>query len=298
MPESAFIPVRCGEVDLGLPLPWAVYDNQHHLLLKAGSLLDSQEELDALLERGLFRQRRDTGSTSRRDGQSAGDGGQSDQAGGRSMTLDETRLAIGDPFQLQSQAEGADHRHYVRLIGYLKGKSVLVTNPEEDGHLCLVREGQTFVVRFFSGRNAYAFTTGVLRSSTMPFPHLHLGYPAQVRALTVRAGERVSVHIICAIVLQEGTRTVSAAGVLTNLSISGAQVRSKQCLGRKGDPVSIKFRLSIGEIDLLAVIDATVCTVSQGDSGEYVHGVQFAGLPDDLAIALTAFVYQKLAGSR
>jgi hypothetical protein len=44
-------------------------------------------------------------------------------------------------------------------------------------------------------------------------------------------------------------------------------------------------------------IDATVCSVSKDDAGDFLHGLRFAGLPNDMAIALTAFVYQKLAES-
>ena len=121
----------------------------------------------------------------------------------RVVPLDEIKLAIGDSFQIQTQIEQAEARYYVKLVGYLKGRSVLVTIPEAEGRLCYVREGQAFVVRFFAGRNAYAFTANVLKSSSIPFPHMHLSYPSQVRGLVVRAGERVPVRIICAVVMQE-----------------------------------------------------------------------------------------------
>lgn len=44
-------------------------------------------------------------------------------------------------------------------------------------------------------------------------------------------------------------------------------------------------------------IDATICSLSKDDSGEFLHGLRFDGLPNDMAIALTAYVYQKLAES-
>jgi len=85
--------------------------------------------------------------------------------------------------------------------------------------------------------------------------------------------------------------------MVTNISVSGAMLASKGRLGNKGDLLSIKFRVDIREIEFLASIDATIRYVSGDDSGEILHGVQFAGLPNDVAIALTAFVYQKLAES-
>ena len=131
--------------------------------------------------------------------------------------------------------------------------------------------------------------------STVPVPPLHLSYPPQVRALVVRAGERVETRIICAVVVPEGTGAATTAGVITNISVSGALIHSKTPLGRKGDLLSIKFRMEIRGIEFFAVIDTTIRTLSRDDSGDFLHGVQFAGLPNDVAIALTAFVYQKLA---
>ena len=231
----------------------------------------------------------------RQAGHDAGASGASDQAGERIVSLEEIKLGIGDPFQLQAQSDHADSRYYVKLIGYLKARSVLVTMPEVDGRLCFVREGQAFIVRFFAGRNAYAFTASVLRSSNVPFPHLHLSYPSQVRGLVVRTGERVAVRIKCAIAMQNDTRTVNTAGVLTDISVSGAMLSAKTRLGHNGQLLSVKFRVAIREIVFEAVVDATIRYVSQDESGEFLHGIQFAGLPNDMAIALTAFVYQKLA---
>lgn len=298
MPDSSyFVPVRKGDIEVGKPLPWAVFDHHRNLLLKQGFVLESNKQLEALTEKGLFRERQIPGASSRRESREGGAAASADQAGERVLPFDEIKLAIGDPFQIQTQTDQAEARYYVKLIGYLKSKSVLVTIPEVDGRLCYVREGQAFVVRFFAGRNAYAFTANVLRSSSVPFPHMHLSYPSQVRGLEVRAGERVSVRIICAIALRDDTKTISTAGLLTNLSVSGALLSSKSKLGNKGDLLSLKFRIDIREIEFLTSIDATIRSVAQDDSGEYMHGIQFAGLPNDIAIALTAFVYQKLAES-
>jgi len=296
--DADHIRVQRSEIDPGQPLPWTVYDSQQNLVLHQGSRVESREQLDTLVVDGLFRQRCPAPAQAAPPGRNTrdvADNGSHDRSLERATRLDEIKLVIGDPFQIQAQAEGSENRYYVRLIGYLKGKSVIVTCPEEDGRLCLVREGQAFVTRFFAGKNAYAFTANVLRSSTVPFPHLHLSYPPQVRALVVRAGERVETRIICAVVVPEGTGAATTAGVITNISVSGALIHSKTPLGRKGDLLSIKFRMEIRGIEFFAVIDTTIRTLSRDDSGDFLHGVQFAGLPNDVAIALTAFVYQKLA---
>ncbi|MBK9783683.1 MAG: flagellar brake domain-containing protein [Betaproteobacteria bacterium] len=40
-----------------------------------------------------------------------------------------------------------------------------------DGNWSCVKEGQSFIIRFFSGQNAYAFTSVVARQTSVPFPH-------------------------------------------------------------------------------------------------------------------------------
>lgn len=287
--------VRSSDFDVGIPLAWSLYDRDGSLVLKAGEVLETQTQREAMLTKGLYREPGAERCSARR--REAGENDAPELAGERLLPLERIKLAIGDSFQIQSQTDPAESRYYVRLIGYLKGKSVLVTVPEADGRLCLVREGQAFVVRFFAGRNAYAFAASVLRSSSMPFPHMHLSYPSQVRGLVVRAGERVPVRISCAIAIPDDVRTVAVAGLLTNLSISGGMLSSKTRLGNKGDPVSIKFRMDIHEIEFLTTIDATIRSVSRDEAGEFLHGIRFTGLSNEVAIALTALVYQKLADS-
>ncbi|HEY5762976.1 MAG TPA: HD domain-containing phosphohydrolase [Rhodocyclaceae bacterium] len=43
------------ELEIGVPLPYTVYDENHTLLLHKGAVLGTQRQLDALLERGLYR---------------------------------------------------------------------------------------------------------------------------------------------------------------------------------------------------------------------------------------------------
>ncbi len=294
-----YIPIRKADIDIGKPLLWSVYNGDRQLLLKRGFVVETQSQLDGLAEKGLYRDSHGSDSVSalRRGADDAGARGKAEQTTERLVALDEIKLSIGDPFQIQTQVEQSENRYYVKLIGYLKGKSVLFTAPQQDGSLCYVKEGQAFVVRFFSGKNAYAFSGSVTRVANVPFPHLHLSYPSQVRGLVVRSGERVNARIICTVSMPEDTKTVAVPGVLTNISVGGALLSSKKKLGEKNDLLAIKFRIFIREIEFYMTIDATVCSVSKDENGEFLHGLRFAGLPNDMAIALTAFVYQKLAES-
>jgi hypothetical protein len=85
----------------------------------------------------------------------------------------------------------------VTLIGYLADQGVIVSTPMIDGSVMMIREGQIFVVRLFSGKTAYAFTAVTNRVSHMPFPHLQLSYTKEVRGLVVwqRARANIDYHI-------------------------------------------------------------------------------------------------------
>jgi hypothetical protein len=49
------IPVRKTDVALGKPLPYSLFDSNNKLLLKAGVIVQTQNQLDVLSERGLYR---------------------------------------------------------------------------------------------------------------------------------------------------------------------------------------------------------------------------------------------------
>lgn len=228
-----FIPVRESDIGLGRPLKWAVYNASHDLLLKRGNVVETQAQLDLLLQEGLCRE------ASRNDAQvingTAARRLEEDNASESSLhDFDDIRVSIGDIFSVQFQTDSPDSRCPVRLIGYLKNKSIVITTPEHQGGLIFAKEGQVFIVRFFSGKNAYAFTTEVLRVYNTPYPHLHLRYPARVKGLVVRKGERVAVKIICSIDLPAPADPARFAGTIQNLSTGGALIACKQAFAKKG----------------------------------------------------------------
>ena len=62
-----YIKISTSEVSVGQSLPWAVFDGHGKLLLRKGYVLSSQRQLDALMERGLFRNRNDAAESANDD---------------------------------------------------------------------------------------------------------------------------------------------------------------------------------------------------------------------------------------
>lgn len=213
------------------------------------------------------------------------------------INLEDARLQIGDPVQLQSQGDDTPVRYPVRLLGFAKGRSVIVSTPTVDGKYLLMREGQTFVLRAFSGKNAYAFPTQLLKSVNTPYPYLHLAFPKDVRSLVVRRGARANLRVICA-VTSVAHKPTQAAGTLLNMSIGGALMAAKHPIGEKGQPITIKFKTEVNEIEAYLVLDAVIRAINIDESEEgdkpVKHGLEFANIPGPDMILLSAFVYHKL----
>jgi c-di-GMP-binding flagellar brake protein YcgR len=291
----ALIPVKRGEIAIGTSIPWPLYDRERNRVRSQGSKIDTADELELLMEDGLFHGASDSAAVPGGPGATTRPDPVAD--GGNTHSLDEIHLQIGDTLQLQSLTAGEEDRHYVRLIGLLKGGSVIVTTPTANGMVLLIREGRAFLVRFFSGKSAYAFTTHVVKSVGVPYPHLHLTYPNTVKGQVVRRNARADVKIIA--VVNTARDAAPQAVTLSNISIGGTQVVSKRPIAELGERITVKFRVFVREIERVLIVDAMVRSAARetdtaGALIRVLYGVEFVDLrPDDL-LALTAFVYQSL----
>lgn len=297
MGDMGFMPVRKCDVALGRPLPYSLYDGDRVLLLRAGCIVETQNQLDKLSEKGLYRNPSAPVARDRRDAAESAGESAAGTVRESHFALDEIKLAIGEHLQLQGMADGDALRYAVKLIGYCKGKSVIVSTPTVDNKFAFIRDGQSFVVRFFSGKAAYAFATSVFKSTNVPYPHLHLTYPSSVRGLVVRRGARARANIIAAAVDARGK---SYAATLCDLSIGGGLLVGSVQMGEVGDTLTLKFRAMLnGEEHYLHPV-AIIRSIGTGDGSAeglpagFQHGLQFVHVPPVESLALTALVYEKL----
>lgn len=47
--DTIYIPLHGSDIEVGKPLPWAVYDRDRQLILRQGFILETQAQLDAVL---------------------------------------------------------------------------------------------------------------------------------------------------------------------------------------------------------------------------------------------------------
>ncbi len=302
MDEEFLIPVRRSEIEVGKPLPFAVYDADRNLLLNRGVIVASESQAEALVERGLFRERPRSQAISAVETLDDVPSGEENPAGRakpqeEALPFDAIKLMPGDALQLQPLMEGQVERFTVHVIGMMRPKSVLVTAPMIDGKLIFIRDGQTYLVRAFSGLNVCAFKARVLKSQLQPFPYLHLAYPDSVQAMRIRKAMRAPVEIIVAIQESEEGRQVGA-GKLLDISVGGAKLLSSMRLGWKDQTIWLSFKVKLDDMEEYVKTPAIIRSVGEeeDEQGKTMksYGIQFGVLNQSQRLIIMNLVYQHL----
>ncbi|MBI5889211.1 MAG: flagellar brake protein [Nitrosomonadales bacterium] len=207
------------------------------------------------------------------------------------------KIGIGDIVQLQDFS-AAKQRYYVKLIGYLNKKSVLVSHPVQDGKLLFVKKGESFLVRGFSGTKTYEFTADVLNVCLAPYPYLHLSFPPQISTINMRSALRAKIRLVCSIQPNKGEAAIAAT--IEDMSISGARIHSRLEFGRLGDEIELSFRLPVEGEELLFIVPAIIRNVGSVSEGVGEETLVLTGLefhqPDGYERTLLQnFIYKQLA---
>lgn len=300
--DASLVPVRAADLAVGKPLPRAIYDEKGNLLLKIGYVIESQAQLAGLIQHGFIKDygwempgRSQEPLLVKPSRKAMETPASAPQAPPKEVmvAMDEVRWYVGETLYLQ-QIDNPNIRYTVQLIGFAKGKSVIVTSPAVEGKLEFVRDGQTFVVRAFSGKKAYAFATTAVKSVHVPYPYLHLSYPKELRCTVVRRGARAQVRIAASVSLGHPQRAAEMA--LNDLSVGGTSGTSKQVLGNKGEEGQISFKVRAADQDESLSLKVVLRSVAPADNGEGVkHGFEFLDVPTQTRLILSAFVHQTLA---
>ncbi|MEY4593048.1 MAG: hypothetical protein RIR18_1943 [Pseudomonadota bacterium] len=191
--------------------------------------------------------------------------------------------------QLQPTGPNAP-RYVVHMIGFLKKKGICVTQPVLNGELAMIRENQELTVRFFSGKNAYAFETVALKQTMSPYPMLHLAYPKTLKMHQVREKSRLQLELIAVALNSE--RGLQESLKISDLSTGGASLMTTSDLGSEGDELMLKFKITVEQIEMLLELNCQIRNVVQPTAeskGNYIYGVSFHDVPPNMLISLSAF---------
>lgn len=213
--------------------------------------------------------------------------------------MEDLDINIGMPLNMQLLMGESKRRYDVQVIGYLKGESLLVSMPRENGALAKIFPQDEYIVRYFKGKNIIAFKTKIVHVAKIPYWYLHLEYPDKLEKVEIRQAERIRISVT-AQTLIEGQRYWS---VIRNISAGGAQVVINQDVAKPGDHVELFFDLKIGDIEREIHLVALVRNRREGESQikgkrEYQYGVEFMDPSEQDVVFVQGYVYEQLLTNR
>lgn len=211
----------------------------------------------------------------------------------------ELNLQVGETLQLQFMDDETRGQFYVKVIGFLPERSIIVSAPEKGGQAMSVRDGRAVLARSYSGEEARGFTCMVLRAQSQPYPYLHLSYPTKVETMLERQNSRVRSALAVAVRPEGATADVPA--VIRDISIGGAQLLASASVGQSGGRVMIKARLPVAKIgdqpiELPAVVRNALEETGVHDSlWRFRCGVEFEPLDAQTTLVLRAYLYERFS---
>lgn len=297
----SLIPVQEGEIRVGSPLPWSIFDQENHLLMMEGETVATDDQLQLLMDQSPLRTLTwEGGEPETLPGETTKDA----KAAGETYRFGDMRLKVGDRLQIQPPAQLTQERFTVRLIGYLEGQSVLVTPPYANGLRLPLQEGENIIIRYFSGQNAFGFSATINKIAKLPYEYYHLSFPDTVKGMIVRKAPRVRTRIIASVLRPDqapGTDPKSA--IIANVSATGALLDSRQALGEKGDVIRLAFRVHLHNVDALLSVSGAIRAVFADDDPDpdkpafIHHGIEFQDLEPNDSVILQSLIYQQMVES-
>jgi len=229
-----------------------------------------------------------------------------DQSKISTCSFEATQLHVGERLQLELLDGGLRSQYYTTLIGFVPGHSVLIRAPLAQNLPVPVPERANVLVRAFSGRHAFTMESRIDRVCRSPYPYMHLAYPAQVQQTLIRGALRVRVALPgTASSSTEQVDAPSRAVVLSDLSVSGAQLETELGLGEPGEKIGLAFKFVVQpnnyEVKLTTSAQIqSVRKIGKGNGAEelFSHGVRFSKLHATEGLLLQSYIHQVLLSDR
>lgn len=298
--------VNKNDIVVGKPSPWPLYDLEHNVLVDQGDMVKDDAHRDSLLTRGIYRELtwETPGNHNNDNALATGtepEPAKTDETDAH-FTFDDMKLKTESRLQLEPPARLTHDRLAVKVIGYLRDISLLVTAPTTaNGTRLQLMEGENVVMRFFSGQNAFAFACTIERVCKVPYEYLHLSFPDVIQGILIRKAPRVKTRITVAVQnSNSGDAKEQVSALISNISATGVALDAKCLLGSKGDILDLAFRVQLHKIEAFMSVKGLIRSVMRGDAadpsnpGIVHHGLEFRNLqPNDMVI-LQSMIYQQI----
>lgn len=303
----SLILANSNELVIGKAPPWPLYDSEQNPLLGQGEIIRDAKHRDALLASGACHEMSWEGSgadniggslfTPEETASGETDGDKADKG----FTFDDMKLKVEDRLQLEPPAKLGLERLSVKVIGFLRGGSLLVTTPfTPNGQRLQLLENETVIMRSFSGQNAFAFASSIVRICKIPYEYLHLSFPDKIQGLVIRKAPRIKTRIIAAVQDSKFGAEKQISALISDISAKGISLDSKQQLGDKGDVLNLAFRVQLHNIEALLSVKGIIRAVLSGEAEDASkpalvrHGIEFQNLQPNDSVVLQSMIYQQM----
>ena len=214
----------------------------------------------------------------------------------RAYRFEDLCLQADHRLQIEPSSARIGEHFYTKLLGFLKGSSLIVKLPTTWKGTVPLGEGDTVTVRGFSGRIAFVFNCDVLKIRYAPYPYCHLGFPDAIQGAEIRKAVRVGVAIPTRVFNPRIDNSSGLEATISNLSAQGVQLDAASPLGEPGDPVTLNFRFWIQPNDYEVNFNATGVIQNAhpitGEDGLH-YGIRFQNMRSTEALLLQHLIYEK-----
>lgn len=297
----SLILVNSHELVVGKPSPWALYDSMQNLLLAKGETIRDEEHRTTLLAEGACHELSwETGDKNKGGAATDNDAPAPEQTGAdknEGFTFDDMKLRIEDRLQLEPPAQLSKERLVVKVIGFMRGISLLVTTPVmANGQRLQLLENEQVIMRSFSGKNAFAFACNIVKVNKIPFDYLHLSFPDNIQGLAIRKTARVKTRIIAAIQNNKSEATEQMSAIISDISATGLSLDAKKPLAQKGDTLNMAFRVHLHNIEAFLSLKGVVRAVinDEPSPGHVRYGIELQNLQPNDSVILQSMIYQQM----
>lgn len=274
------LPVKVSELTIGKPLSWDLFNKDHKQLLARGDVINTADELQVLEKSPVFRLQEAHSKPSTTEEEPS------------EFRFEDMNLSVGDKFQLKLPTSIRGELSTAELIGYVLNTTLIISMPQSTQlpEPSLI-EGDQITIRLFSRKYAFSFIVYVEKLIKIPFKYIHLSFPTNISGQLIRKSLRIKTEIVATI----PDHPVPA--IISNLSITGAEIRTSSSLGKLGETITLSFTVEIHGIEkslsLKAAIRSTKQATKSIDNTLY-FGIEFQELPTEHRFALQSLIYQEL----
>lgn len=213
-------------------------------------------------------------------------------------TFKDINLQVGTRVQMSLRQGAQQLVYYTELIGYLEGEYLIVKTPVENGLTVRMQVDEQVILRIFSGLNVFTFNCNVKTIFRSPHFYVHLSFPNDIKIKALRSAIRARVDLPVQI------NGVSRAGVITDISVTGAAIVADSELGVCDEKIAISFTFPIQPTNQSAQIEtsATICSIQLLPDKKKIavprfsHGISFHEIDSTSQAMLLNLVYESLHG--